>query len=109
MTKKALLSLRLSPKSSFTFSKLRYWSLRKPKNSSFYSILGNQGNPFFSFWSHCRWQENRWQRPDYSSLYNGHDSIVILQSQWMEQTFGLILLACLHFFLIFALYYVKLH
>ena len=39
MTKKALLSLCLSPKSSFTISKLRFWSLRKPKNSSFYSNL----------------------------------------------------------------------
>ena len=30
LTKKALLSLRLSPKSSFTISKLRFCSLRKP-------------------------------------------------------------------------------
>ena len=39
MTKKALLSLCLPLKSSFTSSKLRFWSLRKPKNSSFYSNL----------------------------------------------------------------------
>ena len=39
LTKKTLLSLRLPPKSSFTSSKLRFWSLRKSKNSSFYSSL----------------------------------------------------------------------
>ena len=37
MTKKALLLLRLFQKSSFTISKLRFLSLRKPKNNSFYS------------------------------------------------------------------------
>ena len=37
LTKKALLSLRLFPKSSFTNSKLRFCNLLKPKNSSFYS------------------------------------------------------------------------
>ena len=41
LTKKTLLSLRLSPKSSFTFSKLRFWSL-KPKNRK-------EGDPFLLF------------------------------------------------------------
>ena len=46
MTKKALLLLRLSQKSSFTISKLRFLSLRKPKNSSFYSNPNtNEGDP----------------------------------------------------------------
>ncbi len=36
LTKKALLLLRLPEKYSFTFSKLRFFGLRKPKNSSFY-------------------------------------------------------------------------
>ena len=36
MAKKALLSLRLPSKCSFTLSKLRFFGLRKPKNSSFY-------------------------------------------------------------------------
>ena len=36
LTKKALLLLRLPEKYSFTLSKLRFFGLRKPKNSSFY-------------------------------------------------------------------------
>ena len=36
LTKKALLLLRLPDKYSFTLSKLRFFGLRKPKNSSFY-------------------------------------------------------------------------
>ena len=36
LTKKALLLLRLTEKYSFTLSKLRFFGLRKPKNSSFY-------------------------------------------------------------------------
>ena len=45
LTKKALLLLCLSPKSSFTSSKLRFWSLRKPENSSYYSNLNIRGFP----------------------------------------------------------------
>ena len=45
LTKKALLLLCLSPKSSFTSSKLRFWSLRKAENSSFYSNLNIRGYP----------------------------------------------------------------
>ena len=45
LTKKALLLLCLSPKSSFTSSKLRFWSLRKPENSSYYSNLNIRGYP----------------------------------------------------------------
>ena len=41
LAKKALLLLHLSPKFSFTVSKLWFWSLRKPKNSSFYSTLSD--------------------------------------------------------------------
>ena len=41
LAKKALLLLHLSPKFSFTISKLWFWSLRKPKNSSFYSTLSD--------------------------------------------------------------------
>ena len=41
LTKKALLLLHLSPKFSFTISKLWFWSLRKPKNSYFYSTLSD--------------------------------------------------------------------
>ena len=36
LTKKALFLLRLPEKYSFTLSKLRFFGLRKPKNSSFY-------------------------------------------------------------------------
>ena len=36
LTKKALLLLCLPEKYSFTLSKLRFFGLRKPKNSSFY-------------------------------------------------------------------------
>ena len=36
LAKKALLLLRLPEKYSFTLSKLRFFGLRKPKNSSFY-------------------------------------------------------------------------
>ena len=36
LTKKALLLLRLTEKYLFTLSKLRFFGLRKPKNSSFY-------------------------------------------------------------------------
>ena len=36
LTKKALLLLRLPEKYSFTLSKLRFFGLCKPKNSSFY-------------------------------------------------------------------------
>ena len=39
LTKKALLLLRLPEKYSFTLSKLRFFGLRKPKNSSFLSNL----------------------------------------------------------------------
>ena len=38
LTKKALLLLRSPLKCSFTLSKLRFFWLRKHKNSSFYSI-----------------------------------------------------------------------
>ena len=41
LTKKALLSLRSPSKCSYTLSKLRFFGLRKPKNSSFYSNLSN--------------------------------------------------------------------
>ena len=37
LTKKALLLLYSPSKCSFTLSKLRFFGLRKPKNSSFYS------------------------------------------------------------------------
>ena len=47
--KKALLSLYLSPKSSFTISKLRFLTPCKPKNSSFYSILRQERVPRFPF------------------------------------------------------------
>ena len=46
LTKKVLLSLRSPLKCSFTKSKLRFFGLRKPKNSSFYSIHSNEGD----FW-----------------------------------------------------------
>ena len=36
VTKKQISTLRLASKSSFTLSKLRFFGLRKPKNSSFY-------------------------------------------------------------------------
>ena len=39
------MSLRLPPKSSFTSSTLRFWSLRKPQHSSFYSNLNRRGWP----------------------------------------------------------------
>ena len=45
LAKKALLLLCLSPKSSFTYRKLRFWSLRKPENSSYYSNLNIRGFP----------------------------------------------------------------
>ena len=51
LTKKALLSLCLSPNSSFTSSKLRFWSLRKPKNSSFYTTFQIENDPIFTFGS----------------------------------------------------------
>ena len=51
LTKKALLSLRLPPKSSFTSSKLRFWSLCKPKNSSFYTTSQIENDPIFTFGS----------------------------------------------------------
>ena len=38
MNKKCILSLRLPSKCSFTFSKLRFFRLRKPKTTSFYSL-----------------------------------------------------------------------
>ena len=47
MTKKALSSLRLPPKSSFTSSKLRFWGLRKPKNSSFIQSSTKEAIPFY--------------------------------------------------------------
>ena len=37
LTKKSILSLYSPSKCSFTFSKLRFFGLRKPKNRSFYS------------------------------------------------------------------------
>ena len=49
LTKKALLLLRLPEKYSFTLSKLRFFGLRKPKNSSFYPTPYNVGDPFH-FW-----------------------------------------------------------
>ena len=38
VNKKCILSLRLPSKSSFTLSKLRFFGLRKPKTTSFYSL-----------------------------------------------------------------------
>ena len=41
LTKKALLLLRLPEKYSFTFRKLRFFGLRKPKNSFFIQFTPN--------------------------------------------------------------------
>ena len=38
VNKKSILSLRLPSKCSFTLSKLRFFGLRKPKTTSFYSL-----------------------------------------------------------------------
>ena len=43
LTKKALLLLYSPSKCSFTLSKLRFFGLRKPKNSSFYSTSHKKG------------------------------------------------------------------
>ena len=51
LTKKALLSLCSPSKCSFTLSKLRFFGLRKPKNSSFYSTSHKRGCPFNTFGS----------------------------------------------------------
>ena len=51
LTKKALLLLRLTEKYSFTLSKLRFFGLRKPKNSSFYSTSLKTWVTHFTFGS----------------------------------------------------------
>ena len=51
MTKKALLSLHSPSKCSFTLSKLRFFGLRKPKNSSFYTASQKENDPIFTFGS----------------------------------------------------------
>ena len=45
LTKKALLLLYSPSKCSFTPSKLRFFGLRKPKNSSFFQLLTNENDP----------------------------------------------------------------
>ena len=44
VNKKCILSLRLPSKCSFTLSKLRYFGLRKPKTTSFYSLSWVMGS-----------------------------------------------------------------
>ena len=51
LTKKALLLLYSPSKCSFTLSKLRFFGLRKPKNSSFYSTSRKENDPIFTFGS----------------------------------------------------------
>ena len=51
LTKKALLLLRLPEKYSFTLSKLRFFGLRKPKNSSFYPTSLQMWVTHFTFGS----------------------------------------------------------
>ena len=51
LTKKALLLLRLTEKYSFTLSKLRFFGLRKPKNSSFYPTSQQTWVTHFTFGS----------------------------------------------------------
>ena len=51
LTKKALLLLRLTEKYSFTLSKLRFFGLRKPKNSSFYPTSLQMWVTHFTFGS----------------------------------------------------------
>ena len=52
LTKKALLLLRLPEKYSFTLSKLRFFGLRKPKNSSFYPTPYKVGDPKVKWVTH---------------------------------------------------------
>ena len=59
LTKKALLLLLLTEKYSFTLSKLRFFGLRKPKNSSFYPTSLQTWVTHFTFGSPtCINQEN---------------------------------------------------
>ena len=59
LTKKSLLSLRLPSKCSFTSSKLCFFGLRKPKNSSFYPNLNNKMMTRFAFGSpSCRLEDS---------------------------------------------------
>ena len=51
LTKKALLLLRLTEKYSFTLSKLHFFGLRKPKNSSFYPTSLQMWVTHFTFGS----------------------------------------------------------
>ena len=51
LTKKAILLLHSPSKCSFTLSKLCFFGLRKPKNSSFYSTSYKRGCPFNTFGS----------------------------------------------------------
>ena len=68
LTKKALLLLRLTEKYSFTLSKLRFFGLRKPKNSSFYPTSLQTWVTHFTFGSPtCINQENLFLLLDWSN------------------------------------------
>ena len=51
LNKKCILSLCSPSKCSFTLSKLRFFGLRKPKTTSFYSTSWHIGDDKFTFYS----------------------------------------------------------